>query len=130
MPAGNEKIAELGKNTRFTSENQPKNRGVSIKNEVRKFLEVNGRYRIEAKDVIEINEDGSVDVRMTKKEAIAKKILKIASKGSNSTTLNAIKMLIEHFDGKPIQTTKLMGNEGEPVQINITKTYKKEEDGK
>lgn len=104
----NSNIAEHGKATQFTSENQPANRGrkVSLRNELRNLLSGDSTMKIPKDQVVRKNKDGSVEVRLPKKQMLAMKLITHALNGSGkaSDSIAAIKLMFEHIDGKPKQT--------------------------
>ena len=60
-----------------------KGRPPSLKKELRNLLSANGEIEIKAKNVIRINEDGSVTVKISTSESLVLKLLQIDSSGKN-----------------------------------------------
>lgn len=108
MGGGPGKITgEMG-NT-FSSTNQPANRGrkPSIKNQLKKLLESDGKLKIPKEQIISIEPDGAVIIKMPTEMQLAMKLKQIAMGGKNQITLKAIQMIMEQIDGKPKQSMGL-----------------------
>lgn len=107
MPGGNKNInGNDGK--RFSSTYQPKNAGrkPSIRNQLKAVLEADGQLTIPAGDVVEVNEDGSVTIKVPTEMQLAVKLSTIASSSKANEALKAIQMIMEQIDGKPKQETE------------------------
>lgn len=76
----------------------------SIKNQLKELLLSDGKLKIQAKDVISIEDDGSVIIQIPTQMQLAMKLKQLAMGGKNNVTLNAIKTILEQFDGRPHQT--------------------------
>ena len=61
--------------------------------------------RIKKEHVIKINDDGSVDVKMPKKDMVAMKLMQWAMSNKESASVRSLQIILEHIDGKPHQTT-------------------------
>lgn len=98
-------ISELGKNTRFSSENQPEKKGrkISIRNQLKSLLEEDGEIRIDPRQVISVNDDGSVVIKLPKQEMLAMKLYQWALSKKGNDSIKAIQMIMEQIDGKPKQ---------------------------
>lgn len=104
MPGGYKNINGSDGNT-FSSTNQPANRGrkPSIRNQLKELLDKDGSIVIKAKNVVRINEDGSVVIKLPTKQQAAMKVLQWAMSTQGSHSIAALKLLIEQVDGKPDQ---------------------------
>ena len=95
----------------------------SIRNQLKEILLAQGKLKIPAENVLSVEDDGSVIIKMPTEMQLAMKLKQIAMSGKNNNTLKAIQMIMEQIDGKPIQTI----NQDSTVTINdfdITKLYK------
>ena len=105
MPGGYKKIKpEDGK--QFSTENQPANRGnkPSIKKQLFEILKKDGKITIPAKQVIKVNDDGSVAIALSTQMQMAMKLMSWAMSNSGGDSLKAIQMVMEQVDGKAKQT--------------------------
>ena len=75
-----------------------------------------GEIEIKAKNVIRINENGSVSIKIPTSESLVLKLLQIASSGKNSNTLKAIQMIFDRLDGRPRQTMEFEMTEIRPME--------------
>ena len=75
-----------------------------------------GEIKIRAKNVIRINEDGSITIKIPTSESLVLKLLQIASSGKNSNTLKAIQMIFDRLDGRPRQTMDFEMKEIRPME--------------
>lgn len=98
-------LHEHGKATQFSSTNQPKNRGrkVSIRNQLKSLLQQDGSIRIAPKQVISINDDGSVEIKLPREEMLAMKLYQWALSTKGGDSIKAIQMIMEQIDGKAKQ---------------------------
>lgn len=67
-------------------------RPISIRKDLKNLLETEGQINIKAKNIIRINKNGSVTIKIPTSESLAIKLLQIASSGKNTTTLKALQM--------------------------------------
>ncbi len=124
MAKGNKNIAEAGKSTRFSSENQPENRGRKGKT-VSEFLKEYGDgNRIEfeikvykggsSKPTIQ---KGSIESETSINQLIATTIIKNAIQGDNK----AMTTYLERTEGKVAQNLNLGGQEEnhQPIKFKI-----------
>lgn len=121
---GNDKIGELGKGTQFSSTNQPENRGrkISIKNQLKELLGKEGEMKIPKKQVIRVNDDGSVVISMPKQQMLAMKLMQWALSGKGNDSTKAIQMIMEQMDGKPRQSIAFEDTEILPTEfVNAVK---------
>ena len=104
MPGGHKNIRGTDGNT-FSSTNQPKNRGrkPSIKKQLLELMESEGKLIIEAKNVININEDGSIIIKVPTEMQLAMKLKQWAMSKRGTDSIKAIQMIMEQIDGKPKQ---------------------------
>ena len=97
----------------------PKGAPISIRNQIREILAMDGKMNIKPEHVIKKNDDGSVDIIMPKKDMVAMKVMQLAMTGSGSTTIRALQLIIEHLEGKPHQSTSVDLNQ--PInQMSLT----------
>lgn len=84
-----------------------KGRPVSIRNEIKTLLEKDGSTRIPANQVINVNEDGSVDIKIPTKVMVAMRLLGWVGNRNGHHSLKAIQMAMEQIDGKPLQEVEI-----------------------
>ena len=96
-----------------------KGRPLSIKNELKKLLEADGRITIQADQVITVHDNGNVTLKLPRKHAMAMKFISMAMNGNNNTTLKALLSLQEMFDGKPKQAVEHDFNRPEKGSVII-----------
>lgn len=105
----------IGKKTQFQKGNKKgKGRGPSLKNELRKLLDKQGKITFDAKDIVKTYEDGTVEIRVPEREALMLRLVQIA-KGRTSNNIRAIQMIMEHLEGKPTQLFEFMEYENVPT---------------
>lgn len=92
----------------------------SIKNQLKDLLKADGQVTIPAKQVIRINDDGSVLMKLPTEMQLAMKLNSIAMSGKNANTLKAIQMIMEQIDGKADQNIKIE-NQAKPARIKFIK---------
>lgn len=121
MSRGNENIVELGKGTQFTSTNQPDNRGrkPSIKKQLTELLSSEGVLRIPAKQVKSIDQDGNVEIKIPKQDAMAMKLMQWAMSGKGTNSLKALQMIMEQIDGKPKQALTIEDYVNTPSKYEV-----------
>ena len=102
-----------------------KGRPSSLKNELRNLLKADGEIEIKAKNVIRINENGNVRVKIPTSESLVLRLLQIASSGKNTNTLKAIQLIFDRLDGRPRQTMDFEMAEIRPLETirRDPKTY-------
>ncbi len=92
---------------------------ISIRNQIREILAMDGKMHIKAENVISQNEDGSVHILMPKKDMVAMKVMQLAMTGSGATTIRALQLIIEHLEGRPAQSVNVSMDQ--PInQIELT----------
>lgn len=102
----NENIAEDGKRTRFGQkgiDNTKGGRKPSIRKQLKELLLQDGRLKIPKEQVLDINPDGSIVIRVPTEMQLAMKLKQIALSGSGVNASRGIKMIMEQIDGKPKQ---------------------------
>lgn len=75
-------------------------RPVSIKKQLKEILQSNGEMTFEASEVISINEDGSVTIKVPTQMKIAMKITAWAESKKGGDSLKAIEMIMKQFDSE------------------------------
>jgi len=78
-------------------------RPVSIRNQIKDLLENEGNLTIPTSQIVNINEDGSVTVKVPTQTQIALKLQGWAMSKKGNDSLKAIQMIMEQVDGKPLQ---------------------------
>lgn len=106
MPGGNKAIRPEDNPKPFKKGNKanPHGQPPSIRRKLRELLKEEGVLRIEKKEVLRINEDGSIDIKVPSQMMLALKLEKWAISNNGNESLKAIQMIMEQVDGKPLQT--------------------------
>lgn len=110
MPGGKGKIRPEDRTQGFEKNPQNINKKgppISIRNQIREILAMDGKMHIKPEHVIKIREDGSVDILMPKKDMVAMKVMQLAMTGNGATTIRALQLILEHLEGKPHQSTSV-----------------------
>jgi hypothetical protein len=106
----------VGKATQFPHNDPTKGgRPVSIKVQVKDLLESEGNLTIPANQVVAINEDGSVVMKVPTQMQIAMKLQSWAMSKKGNDSLKAIQMIMEQIDGKPKETKDISVNREQPL---------------
>ena len=106
MPGGNKSIRGVDNTNGFQKNPQninSKGRPPSIRAQLKDLMQVEGKMTISADDIVKVNEDGSVVVKVTTQLALARKLEKWAVSNKGPESLKAIQMIMEQIDGKPMQ---------------------------
>lgn len=106
----------VGKNTQFPHNDPTKGgRPISIRNQVKDLLDTDGNLTIPANQVVAINEDGSVVMKVPTQMQIAMKLQSWAMSKKGGDSLKAIQMIMEQIDGKPKETKDISVNREQPL---------------
>lgn len=81
-----------------------KERPASIREQLKKLLNSGGKLTIDAQQVVQINEDGSVVINVATETQIAMKLSNWALSKKGTDSLKALQMIMEQVDGKPTHT--------------------------
>lgn len=101
MPSGRNDIAKDGKATQFPHNDPTKGgRKPSIRKQLKELMLTDGRLKIPKENVLSIDEDGSVIIKVPTEMQHAMKLNQLAMSGKNSTTLKAVLAIIEQTEGK------------------------------
>ena len=84
-------------------------RPVSIKTQVKDLLESEGNLTVPANQVVTINDDGSVVMKVPTQMQIAMKLQSWAMSKKGGDSLKAIQMIMEQVDGKPKDSLEIEG---------------------
>ena len=87
----------------------------SIRNQVKDLLETDGNSTVPASQVIAINEDGSVVMKVPTQMQIAMKLQSWAMSKKGGDSLKAIQMIMEQIDGKAKETKDINLNTEQPL---------------
>lgn len=85
-----------------------KGKSVSIKSYIERILSDNGATQIPKEQVIKVNDDGSVVIKVPTQEALAMKLLAWAMSRKGNDSIKAIQMIMDYFDKK------------EPTSLEVT----------
>lgn len=117
---GNNIDPSVGKATQFPHNDPTKGgRKPSIRKQLEEVINDNGTYTIDAKDVLKINEDGSVVIRGASAEQMARKLVDWAMSNKGTDSLKAIQMVMEQLDGKPKQTIEQETKNEKVIRVEI-----------
>ena len=95
---------DIGKATRFPHNDPTKGgRPVSIRAQLKDLLEAEGNVTMPASQVVKINDDGSVILKLPTQMQMAMKLSSWAMSKKGNDSLKAIQMIMEQIDGKPVQ---------------------------
>lgn len=78
-------------------------RPVSIRAQLKDLLESEGNVTMPANQVVKINDDGSVVLKLPTQMQMAMKLSSWAMSKKGNDSLKAIQMIMEQVDGKPVQ---------------------------
>ena len=112
----------IGIKTRFPHNDATKGgRPISIKAQLKDLLESEGNLTIPAKQIISINDDGSVVMKVPTQMQLAMKLQSWAMSKKGGDSLKAIQMIMEQVDGKPKQEVESTINAVQPLTFTILK---------
>ena len=101
----------VGKATQFPNNNPTKGgRPVSIRTQVKDLLSSDGNITIPPSQVVSINDNGSVVMKVPTQMQIAMKLQSWAMSKKGTDSLRAIQMIMEQIDGKPTETKDINFN--------------------
>ena len=122
MPGGKGKIRPEDNTAGFQvnpQNNNKKGPPVSIRNQLKQILMSDGSIKIKPEHVKKINDDGSVEVIMPKKDMVAMKLMQWALSNKGNDSIRAIQLVMEHLEGRPAQSLNISTDE--PInQIQLT----------
>ncbi len=109
----------VGKKTQFPNNDPTKGgRPVSIKAQVKDLLESEGNLTIPANQVVAINQDGSVVMKVPTQMQIAMKLQSWAMSKKGVDSLKAIQMIMEQIDGKAKDSIQIEGTVDSGINFN------------
>lgn len=88
-----------------------KGRPISIRNQIREILAMDGTMKIKAEHVQKINEDGSVEILMPKKDMVAMKLMQWAMSNKETASVRSIQIIMDHLEGRPAQSLNIKTDE-------------------
>lgn len=97
-----------------------KGQPVSIRNQLKRLLEQEGKITIPANQVHEVKDDGSVVLILPTQDQLAMKLISWALSKKGVDSIKAIQMVMEQIDGKPKQ--ELDVNTKEPIRFITPET--------
>lgn len=75
----------------------------SIRNQLKELLEKEGKIKIDARQVVSIEDDGGVIIKLPTQMQLAMKLQQWALSKKGNDSIKAIQMIMEQIDGKPKQ---------------------------
>jgi len=104
VPLFNGKESNKGQGFDNNPQNINKNgRPVSIRNQIKELLEKDGEITIPPNQVVKINDDGSITIKLPTQMQMAMKLSSWAMSRKGNDSLKAIQIIMEQIDGKPKQ---------------------------
>lgn len=91
----------------------------SIRRQLNELLEQDGKVKINAKQVISIEEDGSVIIKLPTEMQLAMKLQQWALSKKGNDSIKAIQMIMEQIDGKPTQPIDQNLSVEKPIIISL-----------
>lgn len=92
-----------------------KGQPISIKTQLKEILKANGELTIKTADVIKTKKNGDVVISVCTEMNIALRLTQLAMGKADATTIKAIQMLLETFDGKPRQVIDFEPKDIQPL---------------
>ena len=118
---GNPNIVEAGKNTRFPHNDPTKGgRKPSIRKQLGDLMLSDGQVVIPADQVVQTRPDGSIVIKVPTEMQLAMKLKSLAM-GKGNTAIQAMRLIMDHIDGRPGDGNQLPpgGSVNYNTQINI-----------
>jgi len=124
MSGGNKKIHNHPKANSNGFSANPQNinrdgRPVSIREQLKDLLEAEGNVTMPANQVVKVNDDGSVILKLPTQMQLAMKLSSWAMSKKGNDSLKAIQMIMEQIDGKPDQKIDQTLTSVQPLQFKI-----------
>ena len=102
--ANNKNLAEDSKATQFPHNDPTKGgRKPSIRKQLAELMQQNGKITIPAKQIVTVNDDGSVTMVLPTQMQLAMKLTSWAMSSKGGDSIKSIQMIMEQMDGKPKQ---------------------------
>ena len=114
MPGGNKNIKGSDNTGGFQVNPQNINKKgapISIRKQLRAILDMDGRMKIKKEHIVAINDDGSIDILMPKKDMVAMKLMQWAMSNKGPDSIKAIQLVMEHLEGRPHQSLNISTDE-------------------
>ena len=109
--SNNKNLVEDGKATRFPHNDPTKGgRKPSIKRQLKELMSQDGETKIPKDQVVSINDDGSVTLKLPTQMQMAMKLCSWAMSKKGNDSLKAIQMIIDQIDGKSPETVSQTNN--------------------
>jgi len=127
MPSGRTDEEFKKQGVRFPLQDPTKGgRNPSIRKQLKELLASDGVIIIPKDQIVSVNEDGSVAMKVPTEYQLALKLKSIAmGKNTHTNTLKAIQIIMEQVDGKPTQAIE-QTNYNENNNIDYSKLSDKE----
>lgn len=84
---------------------------VSIRKQIREILNMDGTMKIKKEHVVAINEDGSIEIIMPKKDMVAMKLIQWAMSNKETASVRSIQIIMDHLEGRPAQSLNISTDE-------------------
>lgn len=98
-----------------------KGRKVSIRAQLKDLLESEGNVTMPANQVVKVNDDGSVVLKLPTQMQMAMKLSSWAMSKKGNDSLKAIQMIMEQIDGKPKQELDVTARSEQPLFPDVSK---------
>ena len=118
--ANNKNLAEDSKATQFPHNDPTKGgRKPSIRKQLAELMQQNGKITIPAKQIVTVNDDGSVTMVLPTQMQLAMKLTSWAMSSKGGDSIKSIQMIMEQMDGKPKQEVEQTVIEEKPFAFKI-----------
>ena len=118
--ANNKNLAEDSKATQFPHNDPTKGgRKPSIRKQLAELMEQDGKITIPAKQIVTVNDDGSVTMVLPTQMQLAMKLTSWAMSSKGGDSIKSIQMIMEQMDGKPKQEVEQTIKEEKPFAFKI-----------
>lgn len=118
--ANNKNLAEIGKATQFPHNDPTKGgRKPSIRKQLAELMERDGKITIPAKQIVKVNDDGSVTMVLPTQMQLAMKLTSWAMSNKGGDSIKSIQMIMEHMDGKPKQEVEQTAIHEKTIKVEI-----------
>ena len=102
--AKNKNLEQDGKATQFPHNDPTKGgRKPSIRKQLVELMEKDGQITIPSKQIVNLNDDGSVTMVLPTQMQLAMKLTSWAMSSKGGDSIKSIQMIMEQMDGKPKQ---------------------------
>jgi len=118
--AKNKNLEQDGKATQFPHNDPTKGgRKPSIRKQLVELMEKDGQITIPSKQIVNLNDDGSVTMVLPTQMQLAMKLTSWAMSSKGGDSIKSIQMIMEQMDGKPKQEIEQTVIDEKPFTFEI-----------